>query len=163
VLPEGGRSSADFGGTYPRPYMTGVEVRDAAYTLWQHESGRDKIDGGSAQAIESYFETKEITPMEFQEPMLGGIKIERLEPDLVQSGDMTVQVVTRANSRAPDIYSNEYTFSEGPHSPTEEQTVPMREKGRIFRFKFKSAVLNGDYHMGATFAHIGAGDMRITK
>lgn len=161
-LPEEGRSSAVFGGTYPRPYMTGIKARSSTYTLWQHESGRDKIDDGTAQAIESYFETQEITPMEFEEPSVSGVRIERIEPDFVQSGDMTVQVITRANARAPDVYGTEYTFSEAPVS-AEEQTVPTREKGRLFRFKFKSAAPNGDYHLGATFAHISAGDMRNTK
>jgi hypothetical protein len=80
-----------------------------------------------------------------------------LEPDFVQSGDMTVQVMGRANARAPEVNGIIMTFVETPETP-QEQVVYFKEQRRELRFRFTSNCVGGDYQMGLVLAHLQPGD-----
>ena len=86
--------------------------------------------------------------------------IDRVEPDFIQSGDMTVQVTGRANPRSSEIYSDMFVFPEHAANP-QQQTVALREQRRELRFRFESNVVGGDYQMGQIIGHIGPSDRTI--
>lgn len=184
-LPNGGRSSGIFTSVFPKPLMTGVapeisseqirvtedddtritedgNVRVAEdsevpqYKLWVHEVDTDEVDGLDVQPIYSFFETADLSlPVMTQENK--SIQVLMLEPDFVQSGDMTVQVIGRANARSPEVESEQHVIAETPQTP-QEQVIYFKTQRRELRFRFASNAVGGDYQMGLILAHIQPGD-----
>jgi hypothetical protein len=128
--------------------------------MWQHESGTDAVDGQDVLAINSYFETNDLGwvsggPSEIA--MVGEnrwLRLERIEPDFVQSGDMTVVVTGRPFAQGGDVESTEYGF--GPDTGK----VDMREQRRELRVRFRSNVAGGDYQLGKVILSATIGDVR---
>jgi len=141
----GAGSAATFNLTFDNPYK-----------FWVHEVGTDEIDGLTLNPIQSYFETADLSL-----PVTSGInksmQVLMLEPDFVQSGDMTVQVMGRANARAPEVNGIIMTFVEDPQTP-QEQVVFLKTQRRELRFRFESNTLGGNYQMGLVLAHVQPGD-----
>ena len=82
-----------------------------------------------------------------------------IEPDFVQSGDMTVQITGRANARAPEVTSEEHTFTDQASTVEPfQQVVFFKDTRREMRFIFKSNTVGGDYQMGQCIAHIDVSD-----
>jgi hypothetical protein len=184
-LPNGGRSAGTFASIFPKPLMTGViptvgpedirvteddDVRItedgntrvtedsevSQYKLWVHEVGTDEIDGIDLQPVYSFFETADLSlPVMSQENK--ALQVLMLEPDFVQSGDMTVQVVGRANARSPEVETEEHVIVETPQTP-QEQVVYFKTQRRELRFRFASNAIGGDYQMGLVLAHIQPAD-----
>jgi len=126
------------------------------YKFWVHEVGTDEIDGLSLNPIQSFFETADMSlPVTAQ--INKSIQVLMLEPDFVQSGDMTVQVTGRANARAPEVNGDPVTFVENPQTP-QDQVVFLKTQRRELRFRFESNTLGGNYQMGLVLAHIQQGD-----
>lgn len=144
--------------------VTGPGNDDATFTLtwtqpykfWVHEIGTDEIDGTDISPIQSYFETSDISL-----PSLSGqnraVEVLLIEPDFVQSGDMSVRIKGRANSRAGEVSGPIRTIVETP-TTSEEQVVYFREQRRELRFWFESNVVGGDYQMGQTLVHVQPAD-----
>jgi len=138
-------SSASFGIAFVEPYK-----------LWVHEAGTDEVDGQNLQPIRSFFETADLSlPATAQTNR--ALQVLLIEPDFVQSGDMTLQVVGRANARAQEVYGPLMTFPAVPSTP-QEQVVFLKEQRRELRFRFESNTLGGDYQMGTILAHVQQGD-----
>ena len=141
----GSGSAATFNLTFDNPYK-----------FWVHEVGTDEIDGLTLNPIQSFFETADLSM-----PVTSGInkamQVLMLEPDFVQSGDMTVQVMGRANARAPEVNGIIMTFVENPETP-QEQVVFLKTQRRELRFRFESNTLGGNYQMGLVLAHVQPGD-----
>jgi hypothetical protein len=141
----GSGSAATFNLTFDNPYK-----------FWVHEVGTDEVDGLTLNPIQSYFETADLSM-----PVTSGInksmQVLMLEPDFVQSGDMTVQVMGRANARAPEVNGIIMTFVETPQTP-QEQVVFLKTQRRELRFRFESNTLGGNYQMGLVLAHVQPGD-----
>jgi hypothetical protein len=184
-LPNGGRSAGTFASIFPKPLMTGViptigpentrvtennntritqdsntrvtqDSEVEQYKLWVHEVGTDEIDGIDLQPVYSFFETADLSlPVSSQENR--AIQVLMLEPDFVQSGDMTVQVVGRANARSPEVETEEHVIVETPQTP-QEQVVYFKTQRRELRFRFASNAIGGDYQMGLVLAHIQPAD-----
>jgi hypothetical protein len=184
-LPNGGRSAGTFASIFPKPLMTGViptvgpedirvteddDVRItedgntrvtedsevSQYKLWVHEVGTDEIDGIDLQPVYSFFETADLSlPVMSQENK--ALQVLMLEPDFVQSGDMTVQVVGRANARSPEVETEEHVIVETPQTP-QEQVVYFKTQRRELRFRFASNAIGGDYQMGLVLAHVQPAD-----
>ena len=129
------------------------------YKIWRHEVGSDEIDGTSINAIESYFETGDISMLLAERPTSAAIRVAIIEPDFVQSGDMSVQITGRINARSPEVTS-EVRFFPAVASTPEEQVVFFKEQRRELRFKFVSNTVGGDYQMGEVIAHIESTDHR---
>jgi hypothetical protein len=129
-------------------------------SLWQHEIGTDAIKGANVEAIESYFETSDlgfVAGGPSQPTMVGEnkwIRVDRIEPDFVQSGDMTVQVTGRPFAQSEDVTSDPYTFT--PNNGK----VDMREQRRELRLRFTSNTQGGDYQMGRVIIDAEFGDTR---
>lgn len=162
TLPDGGRCAGYFTSVYERPFMVDLVPVATLFTLWQHETGVDKIDGSSVQPVRSYFETAEIAMMTSATPQNKSIRVGRIEPDFVQTGDLTVQTTGRANARAPEQAGETFTFPDVASTP-EQETVPMKEVRRLMRFRFESNTAGGDYQMGQCLAHVEPADGRITS
>jgi hypothetical protein len=184
-LPNTGRSAAVSPTVFPKPLMTGIvpsvapdEVRvtegsdtrvteddnvrvveDSGvdqYKLWIHEVAQDEIDGLSILPVLSYFETADMSlPVMTQENK--ALQVLMVEPDFVQSGDMTMQVTGRANARAPEVSSEIKTIYENPPTP-QDQVIYFKTQRRELRFRFESNALGGDYQMGLVLAHVQPGD-----
>ena len=141
----GSGSAATFNLTFDNPYK-----------FWVHEVGTDEIDGLTLNPIQSFFETADLSL-----PVTSGInksmQVLMLEPDFVQSGDMTVQVMGRANARAQEVNGDIMTFVETPQTP-QEQVVFLKTQRRELRFRFESNTLGGNYQMGLVLAHVQPGD-----
>jgi hypothetical protein len=184
-LPNTGRSAAVSPTVFPKPLMTGIvpsiapdEVRvtegsdtrvteddnvrvveDSGvdqYKLWIHEVAQDEIDGLSILPVLSYFETADMSlPVMTQENK--ALQVLMVEPDFVQSGDMTMQVTGRANARAPEVSSEIKTIYENPPTP-QDQVIYFKTQRRELRFRFESNAIGGDYQMGLVLAHVQPGD-----
>lgn len=157
------RSAGVFSEIFPKPVWAGNEVNSAGtYTLWQHETGYDQIYLTNVDAIQSYFETYSVGT-------LGGLvgtqqqpgdnlwtRIERIEPDFVQTGDMTVVVTGEGYADDVAVESDPYTFS------PDTLKIDMREQRREMRLRFQSNTFNGTYQTGRVLLSLTTGDVRST-
>lgn len=141
----GAGSSATFNLTFAQPYK-----------FWVHEVGTDEIDGTNVNPILSFFETADLSlPVTSQTNK--ALQVLMLEPDFVQSGDMTVAVHGRANARSPEVNGEPKTIYETARTP-QEQVVYFKDQRRQLRFRFESNAIGGDYQMGLILAHLQPGD-----
>ena len=141
----GAGSAATFNITFDNPYK-----------FWVHEVGTDEIDGLTLNPIQSFFETADLS-LPATSQINKSLQVLMLEPDFVQSGDMTVQVMGRANARAPEVNGIVMTFPDTPQTP-QEQVVFLKTQRRELRFRFESNTLGGDYQAGLILAHVQPGD-----
>jgi hypothetical protein len=129
-------------------------------SLYQNEIGTDKVTGALSVAIESYFETNDLGLVSGgpSQPSPVGenkwLRLERVEPDFVQSGDMELYVTGRSFAQSQDVTSSAYTFT-----PTTGK-VDMREQRRELRLKFVSNVAGGNYQVGKILLDADLGDVR---
>ena len=129
-------------------------------SLYQNEFGTDSVQGVTATAIESYFETNDlgwVTGGPSQPSAVGEnrwLHIERLEPDFIQSGTMQCFVTGRPFAQATDQTSTAYNFT-----PTTNK-IDMREQRRELRLRFVSNVQGGNYQLGKVIITADLGDVR---
>lgn len=157
------RTAAYFPQAYDRPYLTDGTDSGSGFTLWQHETGTDAINGSNIQPIRSFFKTGEISLLKTQQAISQSLSVAVIEPDFVQTGDLMMTVEGRANSRSVDIVSETFTITEPPAVSDEDQMVRTREVRRLMSFRFESNEAGGDYEMGRTIAHIEPADGRMTQ
>jgi len=132
------------------------------YLLWQHETGYDSIYLTNVTAIQSYFETNSIGT-------LGGLvgtqqqpgdnlwtRLERVEPDFVQTGTMTVTITGQGYADDTVVDSDPYPFD-----PTTLK-IDMREQRREMRLRFESNMAGGTYQTGRVLLSVTTGDSRST-
>jgi len=129
-------------------------------SLWQHEVGTDAVQGVSANAIESYFETNDLGLVSGgpSQPSLVGdnflLHLERVEPDFIMNGEMELYVTGRPFAQADDTTSSAYVFD------PDTRKIDMREQRRELRLKFVSNVQGGDYQLGRLLLNANVGDVR---
>ena len=157
------RSAGVFSEVFPKPIWAGNEANtDGEYTLWQHETGVDSTYRKAVNAVRSNFETLSVGT-------LGGLvgsqqqpgdnlwtRIERVEPDFVQTGDMSVVITGEGYAEESPVDSAPYVFS--PNT----LKVDMREQRREMRLRFESNVAGGTYQMGRVLLSLTTGDVRGT-
>lgn len=158
-LPNSGRSAAKFVSVYQYPITAGIDETSAGfYKLWQMEFGLDEIDGNVINSIPSYFQTADIALVaDPSQPRNRSLRCVMIEPDFIQSGDMSVQITGRANARSPEVVSDEHVFPDQAATP-QEQVVFFKDIRREMRFIFKSNTVGGNYQMGQCIAHIEPAD-----
>lgn len=188
-LPNGGRSAAIYAQVFRSPLMAGIapiappasqfritedddnritedseyritDTGSATYKIWRHETGVNEIDGQQVNAIQSYFETSDLTMVVSDQPKNFSLGVKCIEPDFVQSGDMSVQIVGRINARAQEVYGPKMYYPAVATEPDEE-LVFFKEQRRELRFRFESNTVDGDYQMGQILVHIEQGDGRM--
>lgn len=149
--------------TFRWPLWFGSTPENGDYTvLWAHEYGTDKIIGANTLAIQSYYETADFF-LPLQEGERGGQQdmnavIHRIEPDFVQTGDMTVQV-KGTQYASEDASGQTVEFAPKTFSPN-TKLLAMGQQLRQMRFRFESNVAGGDYQHGKVIGVMGPGDMR---
>lgn len=163
VLPEDGRADGLYAKVYSKPFMTSVRALSGAYTLWQHETGLDAINGSSIQPILSYFTTGDSSLLTAEDGISKSLRVERIEPDFVQSGNLTATVLGQANPRATNVDSTSVTFADTAATPGEQVLDFKDAVRRLLRFKFVSNTTGGNFELGQTFAHVSANDGRILQ
>ena len=157
------RSAGVFSEVFPKPLWAGNDVNSAGtYTLWQHETGYDIINLTAVTAIESFFETNSIGTM-------GGLvgsqqqpgdnlwtRLERIEPDFVQTGTMSVIVTGEGYADDTTVESEPYPFT------SSTLKIDMREQRREMRLRFVSNEAGGTYQTGRIILSMTTGDTRGT-
>jgi len=158
ALPASGRASGGFNNAFASPLLTDAVPTASGYRVWIHEQGVDEIEGQRIAPIQSYFETADLSSL--PQGANSAMRITTIEPDFIQAGDMTVQVTGRANARAPEVYSSQFTFPETADQPY-QQIVMLKEQRRELRLKFESNEVGGNYQMGQIIGHIGSADKTV--
>jgi hypothetical protein len=129
-------------------------------SLWQHEIGTDAVQDTNVLAIESYFETNDlgwVSGGPSQPNPVGEnrwLRLERVEPDFIQEGDMDLYVTGSSFAKTDDVTTGPYTFA------PETGKIDMREQRRELRLKFVSNVAGGDYQLGKVVLDADMGDVR---
>ena len=157
------RSAGTFSEVFRKPIWGSTEDNATGkYTLWQHESGTDEIFTTNVNAIRSSFTTNNLGWVTGGpgNPQLSGdnrwLRLERVEPDFVQNGDMNLYVTGQGYADGPDEISEPYVFD------NTTLKIDMREQRRLLRLKFESNTFNGDYYMGRILLSADMGDERST-
>jgi hypothetical protein len=158
------RTSGEFVKVYENPMLSDATPRNTGdYTIWTHGVGTDAVDGASVLPIDSWFTTAEMSLIRSNAD--NNLNMVFLEPDFIQSGSMTAQMISRANARGNVNFGPIHAFPPPPATGNIDQTqqvIPMQEEGRLARFRFESNTPGGDYQMGAPYVHVGPSDSRIT-
>ena len=130
------------------------------HSAYIHEKGLNAVSVSGESAIPAWFETSDFgyPTGGAQQNNIKGLnrwtRLVRVEPDFLQSGDMTLEVVGREFAQQPDTTSEPFTF--GPDTGK----IDLREQRRQIRLRFTSNILNGNFEMGRTILHTEPGDVR---
>jgi len=120
---------------------------DYGYPLWQHEYGEDRVLNVDTISYESPIKKSVTFPImtAFQSSpdTNRSLKPYRLELDLIQQGDMDVEILGRKWSRSTPIIRGPYTFT-----PDHEYVDDIYSQGRLINFKFTSNTPGGFYQFG---------------
>ena len=129
-------------------------------SLWQHEIGKDEVKGTFVLAIESSFTTSDLGVVAGGPATFSPVgenkwtRIERVEPNFIQTGDLELYIVGRPYADEVDQITGPYTFAPGTGK------IDMKEQRRILRLKFVSNVAGGDYQVGKIIVDADTGDVR---
>jgi len=133
-------------------------------SLYQHEIGTDAIytgpTGGVQTAIQSYFETSNlgwVSGGPAQQSPAGDnywLRLERVEPDFVQSQNMSLYITGRPFAQSDDVTTGPYVFT------PDTGKIDMREQRRELRLKFESNIIGGNYQLGYLILSADIGDVR---
>lgn len=157
------RSAGVFTEVFRKPIWAGTEENSTGnYTLWQHETGTDVVYLSSVSAVQSHYETNNIgwvTGGPGANDPIGQnrwIRLERVEPDFNQVGDMNLYVTGKGYAEDVNDASSPYTFA------PDTLKIDMREQRREMRLKFESNTINGNYEQGLILLSADFGDERST-
>jgi len=129
-------------------------------SLYQNEIGTDSIVGNVPVALQSNFETNNlgwVSGGPAQASAEGAnywLRLERVEPDFIQSGEMNLYVTGRPFAQSQDVTTGPYVFDQNTGK------IDMREQRRELRLKFESNVVGGDYQLGYILLSADIGDVR---
>lgn len=157
------RSAGTFSEVFRKPIWAGNVINSVGkYTLWQHETGSDEVYTTNVNAIRSFFETNNLGWVTGGpgNPQLSGdnrwLRMERVEPDFVQVGDMNLYVTGNGYAAATEVTTGPYVFT------PQTLKIDLREQRRELRLRFESNTYNGDYYMGRVLISAEMGDERST-
>ena len=128
--------------------------------IYQHEIGTDEVDGQNTLSIQSYFETSDLGIVAGgpAQPTMEGLnrwlRLERVEPDFLMSGNMKLYITGRPYAQSEDDTSSPYIF--GPNT----NKIDMKEQRRELRLKFESDEAGGNYQLGRVLLSATTGDVR---
>ncbi len=174
ILPPDRRSAGQYAQVYEYPIMacagnTDVTTGRTTSNTWQMEVGTDLVRAppgsplGTAPvvtAIPAWFVTNEFNYLKGKPGVSRQMSVDRIEPDFEQSGDLTLTIQTRMNTRARVVDRATLTFSDVAVDGQEE-TIKPRVTGRLVRFKVESNVTGGDFVLGETYVHTAPSDGRV--
>ena len=128
--------------------------------VFQNEYGTDYVNGQNAIAIESYFETNDLGwvsggPAEMSPAGTNRwLRLERVEPDFVMAGEMSLVVTGRPFAQGDDQESTPYVFDANIGK------IDMKEQRRELRLRFTSNIVGGNYQLGKLLLNADLGDVR---
>jgi hypothetical protein len=158
IFPMGIEMSANATGT--GSVTITFSTQDDIIKVYQHEIGVDEIDGQSTFAIESFVETNDLSWVAggpSQQSPVGEnrwLRLERVEPDFILSGDMNLYVTGRPYAQSEDKISEPYVFDQTTNK------IDMKEQRREMRLRFESDEAGGNYQMGKVILNATFGDVR---
>lgn len=151
------------------PYTSSVSGTPTTYyNLWEQEQGTDEINGTIPAAVPSSFTTAPITSLDSQPASDAGISIGVMQPDFIQSGDMTVTVLKQNNAKDAVYTGSVGTINANPQllvgvqNQNVGQTTPLKDTAKIIRLQFDSNVVGGDYQMGRVMLEVDQDSARDT-
>ena len=157
------RSAGTFSEVFRKPIWAGTDANSSSkYALWQHETGVNVVENSVQSAVLSYFETNNIgwvTGGPGADQPMGQNRwadLSRIEPDFIQSGEMSVIVTGKGYANDEDVASDPYYFD------PDTLKIDLREQRREMRLRFQSNVVNGNYETGQNMLSIDVGDERGT-
>ena len=114
---------------------------------------------GNKTAIDSYFRTGNlawcaIAPDKQWKGIERLVEVNRIEPDFVQSGDITIKINAREYARSEQTVIAEEVFNEN------SMRIDLRSQGREITMEIRSNVVSGFYELGNTLLDITIGDVR---
>jgi len=132
----------------------------SGYAMWQQEIGTDRVEPTGQTAIPAYFTTCDISWVggnPAQDELKGvnrRLHLRRVEPDFVQSGEMTLEVIGKPFAQSTETNSPVFTFT------SDTGKVDLRIENRETRLKFGTNVAGGSYQMGRVLITAELGDER---
>jgi hypothetical protein len=163
-LPDGGRGAGYFAQGSKYPVMTDVVPGAMGYALWLHEYGVDKVVGNTITPILSSFETPWFGGPKDEPPMDRAISFQQFEPDLQQTGDLSVTLVGSPNARVPAQDVATVTLPMVPGRPQEElASFVAKQSLRLSRLRVESNVPGGNYVCGRNLGHADPAEARKTS
>jgi len=173
ALPNTGRSSGLHADNFVGNLMGGILPYSSSisgspttyYNMWEHEQGTDEINGTVPVSVNSYFTTACMTPFDGQPPGNSTLSIGSMQPDLVQTGEMTVTVIKQNNANTPAYNGTVATIYDNATMETGNQLDSLtnfKDTAKILRLKFQSNTLGGNYQMGKTMLEIQEDGQRDT-
>ena len=138
-------------------------IVQALVTQYQQEYGWDKTVGQEPVPIESSFTSQNFGfaiggPFDNVPKTIDCMtRIQRLEPDMNQIGNITLDVIGRSFAQDQDVLLNSYTLQPG------DSFQNMGDQARIMKLKFTSNALGGFFEMGQVQLNVEPGDERSTK
>jgi hypothetical protein len=147
------------GGSGFASVLENIDVQNLV-TLYQHEVGYNAVIQNQVYAIPSFFETSNLgwvsggPAQQSPEGANYWLRLERVEPDFIQTGDMSLYVTGRKFAQSQDDTTGPYVFS------PDTGKIDMREQRRELRLKFESNVVDGDYQLGYLLLSADIGDVR---
>ena len=157
------RSAGTFSEVFRFPVWGSTEANSTGgYTMWQHETGTNRIYLNTVSAIDSFFETPTLGAMSGLVGSNQGAgdnlwtRCERVEPDFVQSQQMYLVVTGKGYADDTDQPSDPYYFDDTTLK------VDMREQRREMRMRFGSNTQNGNFYAGRILLSLETGDVRGT-
>lgn len=153
------RAAGYFDQIYASPIWSDSIVNDSnQYPIWEHEIGNDKNVNGTLSAIQSYAESADLSwaaigPDGQWQGADRWVDLYRVEPDMLQTGDMTMTVNGRDYARS-SVQSASYTFTQ------DQEKIDVREQRRLMTLRFESNVVGGYYEMGQCLMVVRFGDAR---
>ena len=145
----------------PVPMVGGLVYNiTGGYALWQQEYGLNKISFTGETSILSSFTTCDIswvggTPSaDAASGVNRRMHLRRVEPDFVQGGEMTLEILGRKFARGDTTTTDPFMF--GPDTGK----IDMRVEHREISLKFVSDAIDGNYEMGRILITAEQGDER---
>lgn len=137
-----------------------VYVVFGGYTMWQHEFGRNKVTTNDEFSILSNFTTCDISwvggnpSQDTNQGVNRRLHMRRVEPDFVQTGNMSLTIVGRKFARGEDSESGPFYFD------PDTGKIDMRVEHREAKLKFESDDIDGNFELGRILLTIEYGDER---
>lgn len=160
LMPIPAAGAAFFAQGFKRPLMAGQDT-DGLYKLWMMETGTDLVDGSEIRAIRSYFESAIFGGPSGNPPDDRGMSIQQLEPDIIQTGEMSTYLVGAPNARAAEHTGPVVPLVETPDGWQEEfPSYTPTQSQRLTRIHVESNVIGGSYISGKNLMRGEAAEKR---
>lgn len=141
------RSAGIYSTTFPNPIMTDNTTNSIGdYSVWMMEVGQDEVQGSSIQPIQKYIQSCEFSylgtnPIGLPVGIDTAVLIDRVELDMIQTGDMDFTFLGRDYPRQTDI-TNTTTFS------TTDVDIQVQFQSRQPRVQLTSNTVGGSFQLG---------------